>query len=247
MNNLDKSKLFDKEYFESSTKNASLSYSWESKKYYFEFIVKTVQHLKPRRILDIGCAKGFLVYLFDRNGIDAYGVDVSSYAIENAPSLIKGRLYVIDIEKVKLPFEDDYFDLVFGLEILEHLGSFDNVLREANRVLRKGGYIFFTTPTPNSWDATHDITHINIHTGDFWGKLLKEHGFQEAEKKVKALFKKEFIKNYKHYIDYMPVTRKIGSFLLSLGWLGRILRREMQVYINFFSPLKSTELLIFKK
>lgn len=243
----DKQKIYDGKYFDFGITKERSDYSWESKSPYFEAIFATFKNFQPKRVLDIGCAKGFLVSIFNAAGIEAYGVDVSSYAIENTPNNIRNKLFTLDIEKNRLPFENDYFDLVFGLEILEHLSRFDNLLQEVSRVLKKNGYVFFTTPTPNSWDAAHDLTHINIHPRKFWVVLFETYGFLELEKTNYNAFKKEFIKNYKHYIAYMPATRKIASLLLSLGWVGRLLRREMQVYINFFSPWKTTEILILKK
>ncbi len=78
-----------------------------------------MDHLKPHRVLEVGCAKGFLVRRFRRRGIDAYGVDISRYAIGSAPDDIKPYVSVADI--LELPFAANSFDLVLCMETLEHL------------------------------------------------------------------------------------------------------------------------------
>jgi SAM-dependent methyltransferase len=61
--------------------------------------------LKPGdRVLDVGCAKGFLVKDLLAEGIDAYGVDVSHYALLNCEPEVVGRLQIGSAER--LPFPD---------------------------------------------------------------------------------------------------------------------------------------------
>ena len=197
--------------------------------------------------MDIGCAKGFLVYLFNQKKIQAYGIDVSHYAIENSPNVIKNKLSMVNIESDRFPYKEEYFDLIIGLDTIEHLRSFENMLKECARVLKKGGYLFFTTPVPRSWDATHDITHINIQPREFWIKLFREYGFSLLDKKSYNNLIGEFVKNYKKIIPFAHSDRRIIKFLFKFGWLGKFIRSELQVYVNFFSPWKVTEILIFKK
>ncbi|MCM8819644.1 MAG: class I SAM-dependent methyltransferase [Candidatus Omnitrophica bacterium] len=244
---MEKKKIYDKDYFETRKKSASLPHNFQTKRYHFEIIVNTFRYLKPKKVLDCGCAKGFLVYLFDKAGIDSYGIDISEYAINSSPENIRNKLSVVDVVNDKFPFCDNYFDLIVGLEIIEHLDSFDNFLKECYRVLKSNGYLFFTTPTPGSWDAIGDITHINVHPKSFWLDLIKKYNFVELTKQEYKIFIKNFIKNYKKFIAFTPSERGIIKFLYKFGWFGKFLRSQFQVYINFFSPLSSTQLLIFKK
>lgn len=67
-----KQEIFDREYVEINIKAAALRYSRESRWAFLKSISDSLEKtLKPIRILDIGCAKGFLVYLFDEKGIEA--------------------------------------------------------------------------------------------------------------------------------------------------------------------------------
>lgn len=95
------------------------------------------------KVLDVGCGKGFLVYDLGQAvpGIDAFGVDVSAYAIENALPEIKDRLTVAHARE--LSYEDNEFDLVVSINTLHNLHCYDleSALLEIERVSAKYKYI----------------------------------------------------------------------------------------------------------
>ena len=100
--------------------------------------------IKPGdKILDIGCGKGFQLYEISLlvPGVEIYGIDISSYAIENAKEEVKDRLQVGNANY--LPFSDNYFDLVFSITTLHNLHNYDldKALREMERVGRKNKYL----------------------------------------------------------------------------------------------------------
>lgn len=101
-------------------------------------------NLKPdSKILDIGCGKGFLLYDFLKidSSFKVHGLDISSYAIDHAKPEIKD--YLVKGCASKLPFEDDYFDLVISINTLHNLYNFElfNSLKEIERVGKKNKYI----------------------------------------------------------------------------------------------------------
>jgi SAM-dependent methyltransferase len=95
------------------------------------------------KILDIGCGKGFQLYEISLlvPGVEIYGIDISSYAIENAKEEVKDRLQVGNANN--LPFSDNYFDLVFSITTLHNLHNYElnKALREMERVGKKNKYL----------------------------------------------------------------------------------------------------------
>ena len=100
--------------------------------------------LKPGdKILDIGCGKGFQMFELTQvmPGLEVYGLDISTYAIENAKEEIKSR--ITHGTAAKLPYEDNSFDFVFTINTLHNLHNYDldAALREIERVGKKNKYI----------------------------------------------------------------------------------------------------------
>jgi ubiquinone/menaquinone biosynthesis C-methylase UbiE len=91
------------------------------------------------KILDVGCGKGFLLYDFTQvvPGIEVRGLDISSYAIENAKEEVRPFLQVGHAKQ--LPFADKSFDLVISITTLHNLYCYDldSALREMERVGKK--------------------------------------------------------------------------------------------------------------
>ena len=71
------------------------------------------------KVLDVGCAKGFLVKDFLDLGIQSSGIDISNYAINNSLIEIKDRLVIGSAEK--LPFPDNSFDAVVSINTIHNL------------------------------------------------------------------------------------------------------------------------------
>ena len=79
-------------------------------------------HLKPGdRVLDVGCAKGFLVkdLMTVCPGLEAFGLDISRHALQNSPPEIKGRLQLGSAEA--LPFGDNSFTAVISINTIHNL------------------------------------------------------------------------------------------------------------------------------
>jgi ubiquinone/menaquinone biosynthesis C-methylase UbiE len=96
------------------------------------------------RVLDVGCAKGFFMHDLQEAlpGIDIQGVDVSSYAIDNAIETVRGKARVGDA--CNLEFDDNSMDFVISVNTIHNLNQDDCAvaLREIQRV--SGGKAFIT-------------------------------------------------------------------------------------------------------
>lgn len=109
------------------------------------------------KILDIGCGTGANLEMLSRFG-DAEGVDVSAEALAFCRQRGLGSVRQGDAEH--LPWEDGSFDLVTGLDVVEHLDDDVAGLKEMRRVLRPGGYAFLFVPAfMFLWGVQDDISH----------------------------------------------------------------------------------------
>lgn len=98
--------------------------------------------LKPGdRVLDVGCAKGFLVKDLVAEGIDAYGIDVSKYALMHCEPEVVGRLQIGSCDD--LPFPDGSFDSVLAINTIHNLDRDGCVraLREIERLAPGKGFV----------------------------------------------------------------------------------------------------------
>ncbi|MDK1032052.1 MAG: class I SAM-dependent methyltransferase [Planctomycetia bacterium] len=100
------------------------------------------------RLLDIGCAYGFLLERFE-DDFETHGIDISNHAIKVAKErLKKSNLLVHDIAQ-QLPFADGFFDVVTAADVLEHVRNPKQVLKNVTRVLRPGGMLYVASPNNN--------------------------------------------------------------------------------------------------
>jgi len=77
-------------------------------------------------------------------------VDINPISIRNIRKEgVKAK--TIDVETEKLPYQNNFFDLVTCTEILEHLVNLTLLLSELRRVLKKGGYVYATVPNDLYW------------------------------------------------------------------------------------------------
>jgi ubiquinone/menaquinone biosynthesis C-methylase UbiE len=137
-------KRFDSEYFDGDRKYGYGGFHYDGRwKAFAEKLIAQYDLRSGMRVLDVGCAKGFLLHELKEllPGLEVAGLDVSQYAVSNAMESVKGFLSVGDA--VKLGYEDKYFDLVLSINTLHNLqlpGLFQ-ALREIERVSRGGKFI----------------------------------------------------------------------------------------------------------
>ncbi|HEX8142194.1 MAG TPA: class I SAM-dependent methyltransferase [Pyrinomonadaceae bacterium] len=109
------------------------------------------------RILDVGCGTGANLEMLARFG-EAEGVDVSPEALSfcRERGLQNVRLGAAE----RLPYEDESFDLVTALDVVEHLDDDTAGLREMRRVLKPGGRAMLFVPAfMFLWGVQDDVSH----------------------------------------------------------------------------------------
>ncbi len=124
--------------------------------------------LRPRTVLDAGCAMGLLVEKLRERGIEAYGIDISEYAIQNVHESVRD---FCQVGSITAPFPRRY-DLIVSLEVLEHLPAVQ--AREAlSNICQYTDQVLFSS-TPLDY---REVTHVNVQPPEYWAELFAKQGF----------------------------------------------------------------------
>lgn len=142
-------------------------------------------------VLEIGCAKGFILFEFFKRGMKVAGIDLSAYAVENAVPEVKP--FIVNGSCERLPWPADSFDFVYSKETLPHLSEAQLVpaVAEAKRVC-KNDNIFFEVQVGNDEEAQQlfkawDETHQTAKSADWWRRFFSEQEFR-GQANFKVLF-----------------------------------------------------------
>ena len=133
--------FFDKSYYENgpqAAKSLYQNYRWmpELTIPLAHHIIQSMGIMHDQTVMDFGCAKGFLVNAMRLLGIEAYGVDVSEYAVSQIEEGTRKWCGVIKPQENLVCAEGGY-DWILCKDILEHI-PYDKI-DEQLKVLRKGG------------------------------------------------------------------------------------------------------------
>jgi SAM-dependent methyltransferase len=129
---------------------------------------RIVSELGPTSVLDAGCALGMLVESLRKLGVEAYGMDVSEYAIDNADPSVREHVWVATLVE-PLPRR---YDLITCIEVIEHLPAAEadqaiaNLCAASDRVLLSSSPFDYGEPT-----------HVNVRQPEDWAVSFAKHGF----------------------------------------------------------------------
>jgi ubiquinone/menaquinone biosynthesis C-methylase UbiE len=178
------SKQFGRDYFDGDRRHGYGGFS-----YHHRFWTETVKCIRDyyklpdnAAILDIGCAKGFMLYDFMQLMPTARlaGIDISSYAIENALDAVKPLVRVGNAKS--LPFPDQSFDLVLAINTIHNL-PYDECkqsLREIQRVSRRNAFVMvdaYRTEEQRVAMLAWVLTAETMLHVDQWLQLFAEAGY----------------------------------------------------------------------
>lgn len=131
-------------------------------------------------VCDVGCAKGYLVRHLRRRGFDAWGVDISTYALESAPDDVKQYLRWQDLTQPHGSFfGTEQFRLVTCFETMEHIPKVHvpRALGHIHDLLMPGGKALLTICVEGQPDTLSDPTHVTIKPWRWWENQLRNAGF----------------------------------------------------------------------
>ncbi len=178
-------KRYDKDFFDGERKHGYGGYRYDGR--WIPVAKRMIEHYtlpSSARILDIGCAKGFLMHDFKETlpDCEVRGLEISTYAKDMAHGAM-GQF--IDLGScVSLPYDDDYFDLVISINTIHNVGLYDvqESLREIERVAKVDGEKFITV---DAWHTDEEkqrlldwvLTAETYMSVEDWIKLFSEVGY----------------------------------------------------------------------
>jgi len=183
------------------------------------------------KILDFGCGPGsFLKYLIKKTpkNVELFGCDINTVAINKniKNKQLKNVKFKVIAKDRKLPYPNNFFDVVYLLDVIEHTTKPEFMLREINRVLKDSGKLVLNTPDRLSiiLDPLFYGKKINVFSFNlkrFLGRAfldythVKEYSFQEMVKMIMSGNFYIFYKNKFTLFYSLPFLHR-GSILLIL-------------------------------
>ena len=162
---------------------------------------------QTNRLLDIGFGAGTILEIAQQQEWDAYGLEVSRPAVEQAR---KRGFEVFHGSLTDARYPDHYFDVITSSEILEHLPDPNADLREIVRILRPGGMFWATTPSASSlsfrllkldWSVLSPPEHIQLYSKKGVRLMLEKAGFSKVELKTFGLNPMEIVNHFRPRSD----------------------------------------------
>jgi SAM-dependent methyltransferase len=174
---------FGREYFDGDRSQGYGGYRYDGRWIPIAETFRDHWALRPGdRVLDIGCAKGFLVkdLLQVAPGLQVFGLDVSQYALEHAEPEAQARL--VRGSAAWLPFPDNSFRAAISINTIHNLERqlCIQAVREMQRVAPGGGYIqvdSYRTPTERSLFLDWVLTAKTHDYPQGWKALFDEAGY----------------------------------------------------------------------
>ncbi len=117
---------------------------------------------RDNRVLEVGCATGYLSELLKKNGCYVAGIEIDPEAAKSARRFCD-EVLDIDISKnSSLPYEEEYFDVVLCGDVLEHTPNPVGTLRLLSGYLKRGGSCIVSVPNIAYW-----LVRLRLLLGNF--------------------------------------------------------------------------------
>lgn len=154
----------------------------------YEHLLDRFEHFRKNgRLLDLDCSHGEFLELAKSRGWEVYGTADRKDALELCRSkgleMVEGALHLEG-------FDENFFDIVCGRNILEHIPNPNEEIRKIRRVIRSGGLMYVTTPNFNSYlryrlrEKYSMISYplrLVYYSRSTFKRLFKQNGFKTLE------------------------------------------------------------------
>ena len=171
--------------------------------------IVTYSKIKKGKILDVGCGTGIFLKIAKDKGWKTTGVEISKYAAQTATEKFHLKVLCKELEEAK--FKSNYFDVISGWDLIEHVENPTRLIKEIKRILKPKGYIALQTTMTDSllfmiadysyrftfgkFSILAEIAYPVHHSNHFSRKTLKDllqrNGFEIVVKENVEMFYEE--------------------------------------------------------
>lgn len=175
---------YDEDYFINGVQTGKSLYSqyrWvpELSIPFAHALVQRLRIERGQRVLDFGCACGYLVKALRLLGINAYGLDTSMWAIDQSPKDVEEYIEA-DLERF-----DERFDVCIAKDVLEHL-PYEDLPTQLKRLRQRCMRMFVIVPLAKDGKyiaEAHELdkTHVIRRDMDWWRRRFFEAGYTRVD------------------------------------------------------------------
>jgi len=181
--------------------------NYRNQRQVIELLKKFVNKRKPNLSLEVGCGDGYFSEMVSNLSKKIAAVDVNKRI---ADSVLREKNVTFKIaDGRKLPFKGNTFDLVFSVDVVEHIDEDQQFINESLRVLKKNGLLILVTPNKQRFSNRilsllginrryplilgHDfmgeeVIHIREYAKNSLLKLINESRFKTKNVEIRGCF-----------------------------------------------------------
>ena len=139
-----------------------------------------------KNTLDLGCGGGFIAHVLSLVARSSTGIDISQNAIAYASNRFKRPQFFIRSFTDLMEWDTQY-DFVYSSEVIEHVSDVNLYMRVLQRLVKKNGYVYITTPdlghpgVPENigeWDVFAPPVHVQFFSRKTVSILFEKYGFE---------------------------------------------------------------------